>query len=366
MTLHITNGDCTADTLRLIVSDPVITTCDVLHEGACPPADGEPWYDARARFLSDGFGSAYADTKAGLAETDRTIIDAVSRRAKAPAERPDIVLWFEHDLFDQLLLIRTLDLLVRLQPDTADTHAAASTDTHGGDPVVPGVSRTLPRVSLICLDRFPGVNRFIGLGELAAEQLATLKGTAVPVIAGHYALAEQAWRAFRSPDPTELLDLARQLDAARVASSEGGPVLPFLGDALLRFLAEYPSVHNGLSRTEELAIQALLAGPVTAGALFGATQAREPLPFLGDSSFFDMLQRLAQAQVPIVTIAVDAKTPGRRHQVIAITEAGRDIAANRGDHVRLNGIDLWRGGVHLIGSDRSPWRWDGDAETLVS
>jgi hypothetical protein len=34
--------------------------------------------------------------------------------------------------------------------------------------------------------------------------------------------------------------------------------------------------------------------------------------------------------------------------------------------VALNGIDRWLGGVHLIGRDRSPWRWDAWRETLVS
>jgi hypothetical protein len=34
--------------------------------------------------------------------------------------------------------------------------------------------------------------------------------------------------------------------------------------------------------------------------------------------------------------------------------------------VALNGIDEWRGGVHLAGADRSPWRWSPDRKTLVS
>ena len=223
----------------------------------------------------------------------------------------------------------------------------------------------LQRASLICIDRFPGVDRFIGLGQLTEEQLATLVGTGATVTAGHFTLAADAWRAFRSPDPDELARIAHGLTAARLPVSEGGPALPFLGDALLRFLAEYPSVANGLSRTEELALNALLDGPSTAGALFGATQAREARPFMGDSTFFDILQRLASARVPLVTVDAPAMRAIRLH-TIAITDAGRDVLAGRADHVRLNGIDVWRGGVHLTGSDRSPWRWDARRETLVS
>ena len=348
-TLHITNGDCAADTLRLIVTDPVTIMADVLHEGPCPAVDGDAWHDVRGRFLGS-YGYPPDEVKASLAAGDRTVVDACRRGA-------GIVLWFEHDLFDQLALIRTLDLIVRLEPDTDTTDTPFAVES--------GSSRTLPRVTMICIGSFPGIDRFIGLGQLTADQMATLKGTGVPVTAGHFRLATDAWRAFRSPDPAELLDLTLRLSAAQTAISEGGPALPFLGEALLRFFAEYPSASNGLSRTEELALQALGAGPTTAGALFGVTQDSEPRPFMGDLQFFEALQRLASARVPLVTSA-------RPHEAIAvgdlisITDAGRDVLARRADHLRLNGIDRWRGGVHLAGTTNSPWRWDAGSETLVS
>ena len=338
MTLHVTNGDTAGDTLRLIVNDPVVTAADVLHEGPCPAVDGDAWYEARAGFLSGW--APYDETRAGLAETDRTI---------AGASR--IVMWFEHDLFDQLAIIRTLDYVGRVLADPANVGSA-------------GPAHQPRRVSLICIDRFPGVERFIGLGQLTADQLSTLKGTGAAMTAGHFALASEAWRAFRSADPMGLCHLAQQLTAAQIGGvSEGGAALPFLGDALLRFLAEYPAVENGLSRTETLALQALAAGPMPAARLFGAAQAQEPRRFLGDLPFFDNLDRLATARVPLVTVTGDGE---RRLRQIAITEAGREVMANRADHVQLNGIELWRGGVHLSGSADSPWRWDAHGETLVS
>ena len=337
-TLNITNGDCAADTLRHVVEGQVETAKDVLHEGPCPPLEGDAWHEVRARFLSGDDTARFQAIKAGLAQADETIAVACRRD-------DGIVLWFEHDLFDQLAIIRVLDLIARTQLDARKG---------GAD------------WSMVCIESFPGIDRFIGLGQLTASQLATLVGTGVPVIAGHLELAREAWRAFRAPDPTALVYLARQLDAARVASSEGAPVLPFLGDALLRFLAEYPSAANGLSRTEQLALQVLTAGPSPAGALFAATQSEEERPFMGDSTFFDILQRLATARVPLVSIATAADDPGVRSRPVTITAAGRDVLACRADHLRLNGIDIWRGGVHLAGSDGSPWRWDARSETLVS
>ena len=345
-TLHITNGDSAADKLRRIVDGPVTIAADVLHEGPCPRIEGDAWRASRARFLASHRGATYEEVKATLDGWDQAIVDACRRGDK-------IVLWFEHDLFGQLALIRTLDLIVRIEPETTD-------------PVGSGSSRTSSPVSLICIGSFPGIDRFIGLGQLTTTQLSTLVGTGVSVTAGHFALAADAWHAFRAPDPRELLEMTLQLGAARTPVSEGGPALRFLGDALLRFLAEYPSAANGLSRTEELALNALLAGPLTGGAFFDATQGGEARPFMGDSTFFGILQRLASARVPLVTVEAGPDEGDLRPQRIAITDAGRDVLACRADHVRLSGIDLWRGGVHLSGPNRSPWRWDARDETLVS
>jgi hypothetical protein len=338
VTLHIANGGDAGGKLRRFVDGPVALACDVLHEGPCPPVDGDAWHEVRARFLA-GYGGATADeVKASLAADDGTIAEAYRRG-------DEIVLWFEHDLFDQLAIIRTLDLIARLQPRAT------------GDS---------PRVALICIDRFPGIDRFIGLGQLTVDQLETLNGTGASVTRGHYQLAVDAWRAFRSADPRDLVRVVDQLGAAQLPVSEGGPALPFLGDALLRFLAEYPSVENGLSRTEELALRALADEPSTAGTLFRATQSLEARPFMGDSTFFGILQQLTSARVPLVAIEARTDEADPIARRIAITEAGRDVLARRADHVRLNGLDVWRGGVHLTGSDRSPWRWDAHHETLVS
>ena len=329
-TLHITNGDSAGDKLRRIVKGAVAITADPLHEGPAPPVDGDAWYDVRARFLASDGDTAHEEIKQQLAAWDRAIADG--HRAG------DIVLWFEHDLFDQLLLIRTLDLLAGLKADA--TYDAVS------------------RVSLICIDSFPGVERFVGLGQLTPDQLGELIGTERPVTPDQYALASRAWKAFRSPDPAELLAMTVKPETSRA--------LPFLRDALLRFFAEFPSAANGLSRTEELALGALCDGPLDGRALFAATQTRELRPFLGDTTFFGIVRRLAAARVPLVSVSEGLEKLDLRSHVIAITDAGREVLAGRSDHIALNGLGLWRGGVHLGGRDASPWRWNARSETLVS
>jgi hypothetical protein len=343
--LHITNGDCAADLLRQFVDGQVTITADPLHEGPAPRVDGDAWYQVRARHLT-GPDAASEATRAALAAGDQTIAAACrrsaalsdTRSATLSGERHEIVLWFEHDLFDQLGLIRTLDLLAGLKTDATD-------------------------IQLICIDRFPGIERFIGLGQLTADQLASLYPSRRRVTRDQFAVASAAWDAFRSPDPRPLLTLARRLTQTRAAAAGR---LPFLGDALMRFFAEFPSVHNGLSRTDELALSVLRDGPLTAGELFSSTQDMEPRPFLGDWGFYDTLETLASARVPLMTVTPPRAQVDLGPHVVALTDAGRDVLAGRRDHIALNGIDVWRGGVHLAGTDRSPWRWDAHGETLVS
>jgi hypothetical protein len=337
-TLHITNGDCAAATLRSFLSDRVLVTCDVLHDGPAPMVDGDPWHDVRARFLAGTFDGRYEQVRAELAAFDRALTE--------PGRYDDIVLWFEHDLFDQLLLIRTLDLLSRLKPNT-----------------------TSDNVSMICIGEFPGEDRFIGLGQLNAEQLASLFPRRTRVTAQQFALASEAWRAFRLEDPHELHALMVRLTASTKATAVKNPdstLLPFLHDAIHRLFEEYPFTTNGLSRTAQATLLALDSGPLDAGALFPATQASEARPFMGDLGHFDLLRTLAAARVPLVTIAPTPTTSDLRGHKVSITDKGRLVLSGRADAVALNGIDDWRGGVHLSGRDRSPWRWDPDRETLVS
>jgi hypothetical protein len=125
-------------------------------------------------------------------------------------------------------------------------------------------------------------------------------------------------------------------------------------------------VAHGLSRTEELALSALRDGPASAGTLFRAAQSLERHPFMGDWTFYSILRRLSSARTPLVVIHDLTDEVDIRSLNVTITEAGRDVIEGREDAVALNGIDRWLGGVHVVGQNRSPWRWDGWRETLVS
>jgi hypothetical protein len=166
-------------------------------------------------------------------------------------------------------------------------------------------------------------------------------------------LAAAAWASLRAGDPGGL---------GPVAASRS-PQLRFLGEAFDRLSREYPSTRDGLSLTERrlLAAAAAEAG-ATAAAAFTRMGEREPRPFLGDGFGFRILDRLAAARVPLV----EADPPGgvAAGTRLRVTGAGRRVLAGEADHVDLNGIDRWVGGVHLHGQ-AARWRWDEGTEALV-
>jgi hypothetical protein len=281
----------------------------VLHEGPVPAVDDDELREVRARFL--------AVDAATFEERDAALADG---------RDGGYVLWFEADLYDQLQIAQILDRLARLD-------------------VAP------ERITLICIGEHIGFARFGGLGELEGPQLAALPArVAVPLTPEAMELARRAWAAFRAPDPRGL---------AAIVSSRS-PVLRFLPAAFDRLAREYPSTRDGLSLTERRLLAAVADGAVTAGSAFVRAAAREMRPFLGDTWAFAAIDRLARAEVPLL----DAAFPVGRTAAVALTDAGRSVLAGTEDHVTLNGLDRWVGGVHLQG--REVPRFDEGVEAVVA
>jgi hypothetical protein len=322
--LHVTNGNVAADILNASgIAGKVSITADILHEGPTPAGlPPERWRKVRARYLAESGYGGYDECLSSLTEWDRALEEHRSY--------DEVVLWFEHDLFDQLLLIRTLDTL-------------AARDLG------------FTRLSLICIGEHPEVRPFHGLGQLNPEQMAALLPLRQPVSKEQIVLARHAWRAFCSSEPVGL----------EVAIRRDTSVLPFLAGALHRHLEEFPAVRGGLSRTERQALSALSAagGTLCFEELFHANQETEESPFLGDTSFLHRLQELSDDPRRLVRLERGPGSTPRDLRVI-LTATGQDVLDGRDDWVRIHGIERWLGGVHLHGSE-AQWRWDSERDRLV-
>jgi hypothetical protein len=318
--LHVLNGDATRGKLeRSAVPGTFAVWADVLHDGPCRLVAADEWRRMRARFLaSQGF----------LPEAE--ILDSYGRwdsQLAAFSEYDEVVFWFEHDLFDQLLLIRHLHWLAYSRGESAT------------------------QFSLICIGAFPGVPDFIGLGPLTPDQLASLLDTRHAITAGEVRLGVRAWERFCSPDPSRLVSML----------SEDTTALPFLDGALRRFLADYPALGTGLSRSERQILEAVAAGASSPADVFLATQQMEERVFMGDWSYWTITRGLAAARRPLLAIDAGPANRSLPQGQIHLTDRGRDVLAGRADHVAINGIDRWMGGVHVTDGR---WRWTGETLEL--
>ena len=325
--LHVTNGDSTAETLRrTTLGGTVLPWRNVLHAGPIPAVPRSELLRRRAAFLSEfGWGDD-REIRSSLEDRDR-------RLGRAFADGEPVVLWFEHDLYDQLQLLDILAL-------ARDAEAAPDA---------------------IVVDRFPGKPTFRGLGELTADELETLWPARREVPAEALETAAAIWADVRQPTPEAL---ARRVE-------RDVPGLPLVRPALLRLLDELPAPGDGLSGIERTALRAISEGAGSAAAAFEAAQDLEPAPFLGDTWFFAALAELGRGPHRLVETqdgeALPVPVPGDEHRFgrlsVRLSETGGRVLAGDADRVQLLGVDRWVGGTHVTAA--AVWRWDADAQRLV-
>jgi hypothetical protein len=144
--------------------------------------------------------------------------------------------------------------------------------------------------------------------------------------------------------------------------------MPFLPSALRRFLSELPAPGNGLGRTEHAILTGIRQGTTAPVRLFHEVLSGEEAAFMGDWSFFHLLDDLASCDVPLIAglappslNELDTERFGEAE--LELTRAGTDVLAGKEDHLMLSGLDRWWAGTRLLG--RTVWRYDREAGTLV-
>src|SRR5690606_2182266 len=132
---------------------------DPMVMGPVPALPEEEYWAVRAAYIQQAFGLAAVDI-----EQRQTQQRSALAQLGADSE---VVLWCEADAYDQLFLVRLLASL-------------------------PSLPR---RLELIEINQVPGVERFIGIGQLAPDLLAWLWPQRRALGEDALALARQAWAA---------------------------------------------------------------------------------------------------------------------------------------------------------------------------
>jgi hypothetical protein len=304
-TLHVTNGDSVLHLWKKAgLLGTQIAWRDVLHEGPVPA--GLPLEDlsrVRADYLaSRGYGNGIKIHRA-FEKRDAII--------KSASNFDEIVLWYEHDLFDQLQLIQVLSVLRELGLGAG-------------------------RVELVQSDQY--------LGMLTADELMALFPKRKFLTSAMEQGAVRAWNAFTSESPEDLV----------AAASDQYVGLPFLRDALRRLCEEYPASESGLSRTQQQLLEACAQGARKKEEIFRRSQAQEEASFLGDVPCYAAIDDLCAQPAPLLTPLEHGYEP---------TVLGRRVLAGDADWLELQPLDRWLGGVHLTGERH--WRWDDRRQTLI-
>ena len=301
--LIITNGTSAVGAMeRAGIPGEKLPWEDVLHDGPVPAGvDLVALSTVRARFIADCGWGTFAELRERFRRRDA--------RLQQTHDDDEVVLWFEHDLYDQLQLLQLLDWF--------------------GPPL-----RRPTRLSIICHARYVSL--------LSDDQLRQDFEARTSVAEAQLGLGTDAWTAVRAPTPESVID---------VLNGDTDP-LPFLRGALVRFLEELPG-RDGLSRSERQLLAVVADGSTLLSDAFRRSQEYENPRHLGDASFERYARQLAQGTAPLL------RRDGDR---LALTEVGRAVLEDREDRIRCNGMQRWWGGVRLAGE--SLWRWDPGRQAL--
>lgn len=315
--LHVVNGDTTAGSLEEAdVPGEIHVWADALDLGPVLPGDDDDYREARAAWWAAFDGT-------DLSKHREVQIEADAMVDRGAEEADEIVLWYEHDLFDQLALVRLLARIGR-RPRKAV-------------------------VSMVSIDRHDEIDNFLGLGQLESHHLAALWPRRTPIARDALDESAAAWVAVTAPEPRAVAFVAKRVKA-----------LPFLGGALERHLEELPDTGTGLTRTERQILGAIARGVTTIGDLARELHAIDPRYVATDATVVHAVRTLAA--IGLCTLPADL--PGTGHLPsgaivgeLATTGTAKDVLAGKADRVATYGVDSWRGGVRLVGTG-AVWRWD--------
>ncbi len=302
-TLHITNGDAALYLLKKAgILGTHVAWRDSLYDGPVPGGLSlEETSTLRANYLAQrGYGNAIRLIH------DFQRRDALVARAGGFEE---VVLWFEHDLYDQLQMLQTLTSL--------ETFESA-------------------RVSLVQTDTY--------LSNMTVDDIVPLFRKRRTATAAVFKSARRSWERFTSTSPAGLY----------AAATENAIGLPFVPAALQRLCEEYPWTRDGLSRSQRQALYAVAQGPAPFEELFSRADRREEASFLGGHAFSRILDDFCTLDGALIEEEQGSFVP---------TALGRRVIAGDADWLDEHFIDRWIGGVHLVAEQLT--RWDEDAGRFV-
>jgi len=318
--LHIVNGDHVADKLRQgNIQGDILVWREIYPVGpAFGKMNGRKERSFRAQYLERALGIPARDYIENCETQERAIQDF--------KKYEEVVLWFEHDLFDQTMLCYLLDWFAR--------QSIGHTQVH-----------------LLCIGDYPGIELFRGMGQLTTEQLMTLSGTWSRIGGPEFELGSRIWRAYASPRVEDHVAIM-QMDTS---------LLPFAREAFTHHAARFPSPVNGLGIVEHTTLELVNEGIRTCSGLFKEIGRRLHSLGMGDLEYWYRLRTMSAETQALLACTIPAASIA--DSAVELTDLGRAVLSGEKDWLEVKGIDEWYGGLHLV--HNAGWRWDRATKQLV-
>ncbi|WP_299088440.1 DUF1835 domain-containing protein [uncultured Metabacillus sp.] len=302
--IHIVNGDILASKLQGL-SGKIMSWREMYDFGPFHSSwSNEELITRRAAFFDEKL------------EIPSSLFSAICHKQLAQlSEIPhdeEVVLWFEHDRYDQTMLMYILTQL-------ANQHHL--------------------NISMVSVNSYPGISPFYGLSQLLGNQLLELFHSRKTVSSKQVNEAEAGWRVYTSSDSEEVKKWVADIDHE----------LPFLLEVLTRHESYLPSAKTGLNIIESIALNAIATKPVSFRDLF-----HQIAPSLKDEGLSNLhlsalLNELVKGdQALLKTNGLLPMYGSEQHNpILTITSFGERVLSGEANRIDLIGIDWWIGGVHL-------------------
>ncbi|MEH7074450.1 DUF1835 domain-containing protein [Neobacillus drentensis] len=233
----------------------------------------------------------------------------------------EIVLWFEHDRYDQTMLMYVLNELSKKECEN---------------------------LSMVTINEYEGIDSFYGLGQLSSQHLEGLfYKNKQPITDEQIKEAVSGWKAYTSKNPNDI--------EIWIASSK--QELPFLKQALQSHLRYFPSVHTGLNEVEALVLKYLNTNTCPFVELFQAITVQKINDGIGDLYFAAMLNELMTGPSPL--LEADGPLPSFQNPEpkarLKLTSYGLDVLNGQKYQIVAVEHDWWLGGVNF---KEDYWFWN--------
>ncbi|MGQ8871949.1 sigma-70 family RNA polymerase sigma factor [Paenibacillus sp. TSA_86.1] len=310
--LHIMNGDHAANRLRESgIQGDILVWRELYTYGPV----STNMTDKRARKQR----AVVLEDELGIPQKEYLQIEVSEEKLRSLQQYKEIVLWFEYDLYDQTMLSYLL-------------HYFSGQDLQN------------IRLNLLCIDSYPEVEFFRGLGQLTSEQIGSLSGNWHVIDKQELQAGKQFWEAYSSSD------IRQHQEYVQAGTNE----LPFAKAAFEAHLSRLPSVTNGLCSIEQTTLETIRAGIQRPYDLFREVGDKLHVLGMGDLEYWAHLNRMSEGPAALIRMTGAANFPkynqydqAFRDAVLSMTELGVQVLNGEVDWTTFREDEYWVGGLHV-------------------